>query len=44
MAKIINSIFDTLSALGMYALVLIVNAFSQSTYIKVEESRISHEG
>jgi len=44
MAKILRLLFDKLSPLGINALILIVNAFSQATYIKVEESSISRKG
>jgi hypothetical protein len=44
MSKIIRLMINQVRSLSIYALLLIVNAFSQSTYIKVEESNISHKG
>ena len=43
-SKMIRSVNDQVHALGMYALLSIVNAFSRSTYVKVEQSNIVHEG
>jgi monomeric isocitrate dehydrogenase len=42
--KTIGSKIDRLPVLGINSLLLIVNAFSQSTYIKVEESNITYKG
>jgi monomeric isocitrate dehydrogenase len=44
LSKMIWSIINHVPAIGMYALLLIVNAFSQSTYLKSEENKISQEG
>ncbi len=44
LSKIISSIINHVPAIGMYALLLIINAFSQSTYIKSEETKISQKG
>lgn len=35
---------DKFSALGIYMLLLIVNAFSQSSYVKVEQKNMSNKG
>jgi monomeric isocitrate dehydrogenase len=42
--KIIWSKIDLMQVIGIYSLLLIVNAFSQSRYVEVVESDISHEG
>ena len=41
--KIIWSKIDLLRVIGIYSLLLIVNAFSQSRYVDVVESNTSHE-
>ena len=42
--KTVGSKIDRLPALGIYSLLLIVNAFSQSTYIQVSQSNTSNKG
>jgi monomeric isocitrate dehydrogenase len=42
--KTIGSKIDRLPALGIYSLLLIVNAFSQSTYIQIAKSNTTDKG
>jgi len=41
--KIIWSKIDQVPEIGMYLMLVIANAFSQSTYVQFEESDISHK-
>jgi monomeric isocitrate dehydrogenase len=42
--KIIWSKIDLMRVIGIYSLLLIVNAFSQSRYVDVVENNTSQEG
>ena len=44
LSKIICSKIDQVPTLGIYSLILLANAFSQSTYVEVRENNISHKG